>query len=75
MKLSTSAGLGLITLGIGLNIPFAILGATFGYPDILRQPTAEVLTRFHAGGTPLIATLVCIHGGGAAARAGGSAGA
>lgn len=56
MKLSTTAGLGLITLGVGLNIPFAILGVTFGYPDILRQPTAEVLTRFHAGGTPLIAT-------------------
>jgi hypothetical protein len=56
MKNSTAAGLGLITLGVGLNIPFAILGVTFGYPDILRQPTAEVLTRFHAGGAPLIAT-------------------
>lgn len=56
MKLSTAAGLGLITLGVGLNIPFAILGVTFGYPDILRQPTAEVLTRFQAGGAPLIAT-------------------
>lgn len=56
MKLTTAAGAGLIGLGIGLNIPFAILGATFGYPDILRQPTAEVLTRFHAGGAPLIAT-------------------
>lgn len=56
MKLSKAAGLGLIILGVGLNIPFAILGATFGYPDVLRQPTAEVLTRFHAGGTSLIAT-------------------
>jgi hypothetical protein len=50
------SGLALITLGIGLNIPFAILGATFDYPDILRQPTADVLLRFHAGGAPLIAT-------------------
>lgn len=49
-------GAGLIALGVGLNIPFAILGATFDYPDILRQPTAEVLQRFHAGGPPLIAT-------------------
>lgn len=50
------AGAGLILLGIGLNVPFAILGATFDYPNILRLPTAEVLTRFHAGGAPLIAT-------------------
>lgn len=55
-KLSRAAGLGLIALGVGLNVPFAILGATFQYPDILRQPTAEVLTRFHAGGAPLVAT-------------------
>jgi hypothetical protein len=41
---------------VGLNIPFAILGATFNYPDILRQPTADVLIRFQAGGTALIAT-------------------
>ncbi|MCX6956745.1 MAG: hypothetical protein NTV51_31850 [Verrucomicrobia bacterium] len=40
LKLTTVAGLGLIVLGIGLNVPFAILGATFGYPDILRQPAA-----------------------------------
>lgn len=50
------AGIGLIVLGIGLNVPFAILGATFDYPNILRLPTAEILTRFHAGGAPLIAT-------------------
>jgi hypothetical protein len=49
-------GAGLIFLGVGLNIPFAILGATFDYPDILRQPTADVLIRFHAGGAGLIAT-------------------
>lgn len=49
-------GIGLIVLGVGLNIPFAILGATFSYPDILRRPTAEILLRFQAGGTPLIAT-------------------
>jgi hypothetical protein len=56
MKPNSRAGVGLIVLGVGLNIPFAILGATFAYPDILRRPTAEVLTRFHAGGGSLIAT-------------------
>jgi hypothetical protein len=55
-SLARVTGIGLIALGVGLNLPFAILGATFGYPDILRQPTAEVLVRFHAGGGPLIAT-------------------
>ena len=45
-----------MVLGVGLNIPFAILGATFAYPDILRQPTAHVLTQFQAGGVSLIAT-------------------
>ncbi len=49
-------GAALIFLGVGLNIPFAILGATFDYPDILRQPTADVLVRFQAGGAALIAT-------------------
>lgn len=51
-----AAGFSLIVLGIGLNIPFAILGATFHYPDILREPTADILRRFQAGGAPLIAT-------------------
>ena len=49
-------GYGLIILGVGLNVPFAILGSTFDYPDILRQPTADVLIRLQAGGTALIAT-------------------
>src|SRR3954468_15271505 len=49
-------GVGLIVLGVGLNIPFALLGATFNYPNILREPTADILTRFQAGGAGLIAT-------------------
>jgi hypothetical protein len=56
MKRFTAAGLGLIVLGVGMNIPFAVLGATFDYPDILRRPTAEVLARFQAGGPALIFT-------------------
>lgn len=38
-----------------MNIPFALLSVVFEYPDILRHPTAEVLSRFHAGGPGLIA--------------------
>lgn len=45
----------LIFLGIYINIPFSILSAIFDYPNILRQPTEQVLTLFKAGGTPLIA--------------------
>jgi hypothetical protein len=36
------------------NIVFLLLQKEFGYPDILRKPTGEVLKRFHAGGTRLI---------------------
>ncbi len=33
---------------------FGLLAARFDYPDILRQPTGEVLARFRAGGTSLM---------------------
>lgn len=46
----------LIFWGVYLNIPFSILSAIFDYPDILRQPTAHVLTAFKAGGVTLLAT-------------------
>ncbi len=36
--------------------PYTMLTMTFDYPDILRQDPGVVLTRFHAGGTPLIFT-------------------
>jgi len=39
---------------IAFNASFALLGARFDYPDILRQPTAEVLERFRRGGTTLV---------------------
>ncbi|MDX2032710.1 MAG: DUF4386 domain-containing protein [Blastocatellia bacterium] len=54
-KPATLTGAALIFLGVYLNIPFSILGAIFNYPDVLRKPTAEVLTQFHAGGTGLLA--------------------
>lgn len=48
--------LGLATIGEALlfNLAFARLAARFDYPDILRQPAAEVLARFAEGGAGLI---------------------
>jgi hypothetical protein len=54
-KLTKITAAVLIFLGVYINIPFSILGAIFDYPRILRQPTGEVLMRFHQGGTRLIA--------------------
>ena len=45
-----------ITGTIALFIPYTILTITFEYPDILRQDTATILTKFHDGGSSLIFT-------------------
>lgn len=55
-KLSKITALTLIFLGVYINIPFSILGVIFDYPNILRQPTGQVLTLFNDGGSTLIAT-------------------
>lgn len=47
-------GVLLIAVPIAFNLAFAALSATFGYPDILRKPTDEVLARFRQGGTRLV---------------------
>jgi hypothetical protein len=39
---------------VAFNVSFALLGARFDYPDILRRPTSEVLDRFRQGGTRLV---------------------
>jgi hypothetical protein len=44
----------LIALPIVFNVFYAALIVTFSYPGILREPTAEVLARFTAGGTRLV---------------------
>jgi hypothetical protein len=49
-------GLLLITGAVGVLIPYIVLTMTFQYPDILRQDTGTVLTKFHRGGSSLIAT-------------------
>lgn len=47
-------GFALIALAVGFNVPFALLGARFDYPDILRHPAAEVLQAFAAAGPGLV---------------------
>ena len=49
------AGLLLILVPVAFTICFTLLQMQFEYPDILRQPTAAVLTKFQAGGNGLIA--------------------
>ena len=44
------AGIALIAMPVAFNVSFALLGARFDYPDILRRPTEEILERFRAGG-------------------------
>ena len=54
MSTTTLTGVLLIALPIAFNTSFALLGARFDYPDILRRPTSEVLERFRAGGSALV---------------------
>ena len=49
-----AAGLLLIVMPVAFNVAFGLLAARFDYPDILRRPTDEVLSRFEAGGTGLV---------------------
>ena len=46
----------LIMGAVFVNIPYTFLIMNFDYPDILRQPTSEILTRFAAGGPGLVWT-------------------
>ncbi len=49
-------GILLIAGAIALFIPYTMLTIIFEYPDILRQDTATILTKFHNGGSSLIWT-------------------
>jgi hypothetical protein len=51
---ATVAGVMLVALPVAFNVAFGLLAARFDYPDILRRPTGEVLTRFREGGTSLV---------------------
>jgi len=50
------AGIFFIVGALLVNIPYTLLILNFDYPDILRQPTAEILIKFQAGGNTLIYT-------------------
>ena len=52
----TLLGAAAFSLAIAFNLPFALLAASFDYPDILRRPAGEVLEAFAAGGPSLILT-------------------
>ena len=56
MTAQKTIGYLLISGAIGVFIPYTILTMTFEYPDILRQDTGIVLTKFHEGGSSLILT-------------------
>jgi hypothetical protein len=49
-------GASAIAFAILFNVPYAVLAATYDYPDILRRPPGEALAKFAEGGTPLILT-------------------
>src|SRR5215210_2539274 len=49
------AGLLLVVVPLAFTVCFTLLGQLFEYPNILRQPTADVLAKFAAGGAPLVA--------------------
>lgn len=48
------AGIALAAVAVLANIPYSALIALFDYDDVLRRPAGEVLTKFHAGGAPLV---------------------
>lgn len=51
-------GLGAVAIlfAILFNVPYAVLAATFEYPDVLRKPAGEALALFGQGGAGLILT-------------------
>jgi hypothetical protein len=55
LQIRRLAGFLLILVPVAFSVCFTLLQMLFEYPDILRQPTANVLTKFAAGGSNLIA--------------------
>ena len=56
MKTEKAIGYLMILGAIGVFVPYTMLTITFNYPDILRQESGTVLTKFHEGSSPLIYT-------------------
>lgn len=53
LTIERSAGVFLVLLPLAFNTFFLLLGRRFDYPDILRRPTDEILSRFESGGVGL----------------------
>jgi hypothetical protein len=56
MKTEKSIGWLLIAGAAGVFIPYTVLTMIFEYPEILRQETGVILTKFNEGGSSLIWT-------------------
>jgi hypothetical protein len=54
MTTQVLTGLLLLVLPVAYNGLYTLLARGFDYPDILRQPTGQVLERFAAGGSRLV---------------------
>jgi hypothetical protein len=56
MKTEKTIGILLILGALGVLVPYIALTIIFDYPNILRQETGIILTKFHEGGNGLIWT-------------------
>jgi hypothetical protein len=56
MTLELVLAIALIAVPVMFNWTFAELAKQFEYPEILRQPTSDVLAKFRAGGSRLVLT-------------------
>jgi hypothetical protein len=54
LTIQVLTGLLLVVLPVAYNGLYTLLARGFDYPDILRQPTSQVLERFAAGGSRLV---------------------
>jgi hypothetical protein len=50
-----ATGLLMVLVPLAFTVCFTLLQQQFEYPDVLRQPTSDILTKFRAGGAPLVA--------------------
>jgi uncharacterized protein DUF4386 len=53
VNVERTAGTFLLILPLAFNLFFFLLARSFDYPDILRSPTGDILSRFQAGGVRL----------------------
>jgi hypothetical protein len=56
MRPAKTIGWLLIIGAVGVLVPYTILTISFDYPDILREETSVILSRFHEGGSKLTGT-------------------